>query len=426
MTQVQAPIDLSTATRVGPRTYRKQVLSKRSIDYPMPDGSKQRVDFTDEYLRDLAAAYTEGAYDVVPFQLATGKNEHNEDPRNYGGRVVGAEVTDDGLDLILELSEEADELVQRTGGKLGVSARIKPVQHVDGRTFKRAIRHVLGTLDPRMTGLRDWQPVVDLSHDDDGPVLDLSGLNYTPQEGSTMPETLDLSSMTREQREGLETWAAANDVDLSEPAPEPDPVEPPSPDTGPETGGGVVTPEEAEQPDDEYDDEPTMVREPLDSEDDEQDDDEGSETGDITDAELDALLDAELASADVALSSDDDDALDLAETLTEPAPGGADRNEVADMRFRLASQEYARRGVPPHLIDLAEPILALSDAEAAGLDLSSPTGEAIDVPGIVRGMLDAVAGTIDMSNETGYGHETEPGDQQDAITQDWLEYLNNN
>lgn len=400
MATLQAPIDLSSATRVGPRTYRKQVLAKRGIDYPMPDGTTRRVEFDDEYLRDLAAAYTDGAYDLVPFQLATPANEHNEDPRNYGGRVIGAEVTDDGLDLILELSEEADELVQRTGGKLGVSARIKPVRHVDGRVFKRAIRHVLGTLDPRMQNLRPWEPVVDLATDaDDGPVIDLTRYTYT-QEGATMPRIIDLSQLDPETLEKLETVAALEGIDLS---------------------AAEVADDE---PDTSADDEPEG--------DDDSDEDAGEGESDepegITDDDLEALIDAELAGMSLSTEDDeateDDDQLDLADT-EDVVPDVHVR--LADATFKLAAQEYARKGVPPHLIELAAPVLTLTDEQADSLDLSSPvTGEPINVQGIVRDMLEAVAGTIDLSTEAGYGHETQGEQQVTDRAAAWIDYLENN
>jgi len=424
MTTLQAPIDLSSATRVGPRVYRKQVLAKRTIDYPLPDGTVQTVTFDDEYLRDLATAYNDGAYDLVPFQLATGRNEHNEDPRNYGGRVLGAEVTDDGLDLILELSEEAADLVEKTGGRLGVSARIKPVRHVDGRTFKRAIRHVLGTLDPRMQNLRPWQPVVDLAADDDGPVLDLSGYTYQ-QEGSTMPRIIDLSALADEDAEALASFAAASGIDLS--AAEVDD----EPDLEPDEPAGDDEP--AEETGDDAADEDDQA-----DEDDEQDDaGEG-----ITDDELEALIDAELEASGVSLSTPADfaDPLDLSDPLdADPldlaaglvAVTGDERqtrqpDEAAALRAQLAQQEWSRKGVPPHLIDLATPILALSDDDADAIDLATPDGNAIDVRGVVRDMLDAVAGTIDLSSEAGYGHETEPEQQVSNLASAWTEYLENN
>ncbi len=407
MTVLQAPIDLSAATRVGGRIYRKQVLRKGPIDYPMPDGSKRRVVFDDEYLTDLASAYTAGAYDLVPFQLAGPRNDHNEDPRQYGGKVIGAEVTDDGLDLILELAEDTAELVERTDRKLGVSARIKEsLEHVDGRTFKRAIRHVLGTLDPRVQGLRGWEPI-DLSAEADPEVVDMSDYRYD-QEGGTMPRIIDLSQLSEEDAEALESFAALNGIELSEPEPEGD------------------DPDELEDEpadDDQEGDEP-------------EDDDEGDETdeerasgddeGPITDDELEALIDRELE--DVSLSAEvDDDTLDMAAATTDGDERAADRAELARLRYESQGAEWARKGVPPFIISLAEPVLSLSDDQAEHLDLASPaTGEPIDVRGIVTDMLDAVAGTIDLSGEAGYGHETEPDEQVTDLASRWTEYLENN
>lgn len=423
MTALQAPVDLSTATRVGGRVYRKQVLAKRTIDYPLPDGSKRTVSFDDEYLTDLAQAFQQGAYDLVPFQLATPGNQHNEDPRNYGGRVIGAEVTPDGLDMILELSEDAAALVEKTGGRLGVSARIKEaLEHVDGRTFKRAVRHVLGTLDPRMQNLKPWQPI-DLAADPDPDLIDLSGL-YTHRE-TDMPRIIDLSALSDDQQDALASFAALNGIDLADADAEPAEDEPYQDD---ET-------DEGEGDEDESTDEP-----------DEGDAEEASDEPEgITDDELEALIDAELAGVELSTPEDDEladeleggrfadvtdlsdpadaDPLDLALATGDTPPA---RDENAALRFQLAAAELARKGVPPHLIDLAEPVLTLSDEQADTLDLATPDGGHVDVRGIVRDMLEAVAGSIDLSSETGYGHETEPDEKVQTLASAWTEYLENN
>lgn len=435
MTVLQAPLDLSSATRVGPRTYRKQVLAKRSIDYPMPDGSTQHVDFDDAYLRDLAAAYNEGAFETVPFQLA---DRHTDDPKHYGGRVVGAEVTEDGLDLILELSADSAELVEKTDRRLGVSARIVPQRTADGRTYVRAIRHVLGTFGPRITGLRGWEPVMDLAADEAGPIIDLTGHPYT-QEGSTMPRMLDLSTLPADQLEALESFAALTGIDLAAA----------DPDVEVETVTTVTTPDddqEGDEPDgDDGEQEDEDGDEPDESDDDEEDEEDGDEAEGITDDDLEALIDAELAGAtvtggdesdDLALSADDldgDDALDLAAGLVGVVSDERQvtretfTDESAGLRFEVAAARLARKGVPPHLIDLAAPVLALSDDDADALDLASPVGgAAVDVRAIVRDMLEASAGTIDLSSESGYGHETEPDEQVQQLASAWTEYLANN
>lgn len=424
MTTILAPLDLSSATQTGPRTYRKQLLRKGTIHYPRQGGKTQRVDFTDQYLMDLAAAFRAGAYDNVPFVLAGADNAHTLDPTRFRGWLKAVEVTPEGLDGLLELSADAAELVDRTGGKLGVSLRIKPTQHVDGRTYPQAINHVLGTLDPRLQGptlgLRAWEPL-DLSAEDDGDVLDLMGAPY--QEGSTMPKMLDLSALTDDQLDSLHTWAAVHQLDLSDQDDAPDDAE-------------VVTPSALE--DEPADNEPSLL-EDADDEDKPEDDDPDDDGEGITDAELDALIDAELADmgADVGLSTPDDadddpdwGGLDLSgvDHGTDGDERVADRRENARMRGELAVRDYAAAGVPAYLLDLARPILNLSDDDNDALDLSNPaTDEQVDVRGIVRDMLDAVKGTIDLSGEQGHGHdeaEDQPGgtDLADA----WAEFLENN
>lgn len=436
MTTILAPIDLSAPKQVGPRVFRKQILRKAVIGYPDGKGGRRKIAFDDEFIADLANAYNAGAYDNVPFILADASNAHTMAPERFRGWVKGVEVTPDGLDAIIELSADAAELIERTGGKLGVSPRIKPVEHVDGRRFPKAINHVLGTLDPRQQGeelrLRDWEPI-DLSHPTDD-VLDLSGARY--QEGSTMPKMIDLSALSDEQRAGLETWAAAQDIDLSELEAEQEPDGGDKGDEGTqplEPGpGGAEAPGEGDDQPGNPDEDGTGDGEGDDGE------GEGATSLDaITDEELDALIDAELEAlgeAGVSLSAEDDGTdplgeVDLAAGLVGVTgdEAKADRTEAARLRFQIAARDYRDAGVPPHLIDLAEPILSLSDDEAEQIDLSSPaTGEPIDVRGIVRDMLDAVKGTIDLSREDGYGHESGQDAQGTDLADRWTAYLENN
>lgn len=60
----------------------------------------------------------------------------------------------------------------------------------DGRHYPAAVQHVLGTLDPRIPALGDWQPVDFSNGYDDGPehLIDLSNLTFAgedaPQKGT--------------------------------------------------------------------------------------------------------------------------------------------------------------------------------------------------------------------------------------------------
>lgn len=413
MTTLLTPVDLSAAVQAGPRVFRKQVLAKRTIDYPLPDGTTRTVAFDDAYLTDLAESYKAGAYDMVPFQLAGPDNRHNEDPRNYGGRVLGAEVTEDGLDVIVELSEDAAALVEKTGGRLGVSARIKEqLQHVDGRTFKRAIRHVLGTLDPRMTGLRPWEPI-DLSRDDGDDVVDLSTFTY---KGETVARIT--SSLTAAELEQLESFAANAGIDLSvEYDDEPDLGS----DEGdePEHFAGDDAQDELDdhEGDEDTDDESTGVDDTVDN------------VEPLTDEELDALLDAEIASLSLSNDDDTDDTLDLASGMVADADDETQvhRRSAATARYELARERYGKAGVPPYLLDLARPILEVDEHDTTSLDLASPaTGDPIDVRGIVVGLLDAFRGTVDLSTEAGHAHHDADGEHTETVADAWSNYLENN
>lgn len=400
---VQAPLDFSAPTKVGRRTFRKQIIRKGTIDYPMPDGTKRRVTFDDAYLDALNLAHQQGAYDDVAFILADKDNAHTMAPERFRGWVKGMERTADGIDAILELSDDAADLVERTDYRLGVSPRIKAVTHVDGRTFPVAVNHVLGTLDPRMQGptlgLSPWEPV-DLSADDDD-VLDLSGATY--REDRTMPRLIDLDQLAPEDRDALASYAAMQGIDLSD---------------------ADVDPETPETPADDPADDPEAHPLPGEGDglgDDDTDDDEPSDP--ITDDELDALIDGELEAMGLleplSLSTPDDgDDLDLA------APEAPAVDETAALRFKLASRDYVAAGVPPSVVDLAAPVLQLADD--ATLDLSTPDGAPIDVVAVVRGMLDAMKGTLDLSQEAGHGLETEPDPDTDPVHAGWVDHTSQN
>lgn len=413
-TTIIGPVDLSAATKTGPRVFRKQILRKGTIHYPVKGGGKRRIDFDDKYIADLAASFKAGAYDNVPFILADEHNRHTMAPERWRGWVKGVEVTPDGLDAVIELAPDAAELVEATGGKLGVSPRIRPVEHVDGRRFDLAINHVLGTLDQRQQGpalrLRDWQ-AVDLSTDPTETVLDLSSATY--EEGITMPHIIDLSQLDDDQAEALMSFAAANDIDLAD--------------------AEVNVPAVDEDDDEGAEGEPTDEGEDE-GEDGAEDESRADPAQTISDEELDAMIEAELAAQGVDVSLSDEDGHDETVDLARGQAGDAqDRavaalSEAARLRFEVAARDYRDAGVPPHLLDLAAPILSLSEDEADQLDLSSPaTGEPVDVRGIVTAMLDAVKGTIDLARENGYSHESEDDAKtQDETTSRWIDFLENN
>jgi hypothetical protein len=149
-----APLDRQDAIELSTTLWRKQLLPRGSIEY-----KGRKINFDNQYLTDLAAAFRGQAFDQVAFLLAKDDNSHTMDPERFRGEVKGVEVTDSGLDVLLDLTPDAADLV-RSNPKLGVSARIiEGLERADGAKFPRAIQHVLGTLDPRVTGMASWQEV---------------------------------------------------------------------------------------------------------------------------------------------------------------------------------------------------------------------------------------------------------------------------
>jgi hypothetical protein len=183
---LQMPFDESEATQVGRRTYRKQILPVGSLEY-----EGRTLNFTREYLEDLANNFNSGAFDQVPFQLADPENRHTNDPERFRGEVKALELADDGLYGIVELTDDGAEVVEKNP-KLGVSARI--IEGIkDGAG--NAIQHVLGTLDPRVTGMGQWE-AVNLSASDVG-VVDLTAASYSqpvPATSTTQPRTDDAAA----------------------------------------------------------------------------------------------------------------------------------------------------------------------------------------------------------------------------------------
>ena len=164
-----------------PDTWRKQILPVGEVAY-----KGRMLKFTPEYLRGLAAAYADGAYPQVPFQLADAANSHTNDPERYRGEVVGVDVEPDGLYMTVKTTPKGSKTLAENP-RLGVSARIvEGYDRSDGKFYPQAVQHVLGTLDPRIPNLGAWE-AVEMSGGPDF-VLDLSNLDFAEEEGGIMPD----------------------------------------------------------------------------------------------------------------------------------------------------------------------------------------------------------------------------------------------
>lgn len=377
---ILTPLDFSEPVKAGKRRFWKQILPVTSIDY---NGTK--VDFDDNFHKDLKLSFSQGAYDQVPLVFADGENRHNMDPRNFGGELLDVQYRGTGKKGgtwgLIEAAPETAKVLDRNP-RLGVSARImQNIRKADGRTFKRAMNHVLLTMNPRVSGMEPWQ-AVDLSEAADIEVVDLTAAEYT-EEGSTHMGTkatkrrasdkIDLSTLSDEDFQSL--------LDLA--------VE-----------EGIV-----EDPDGEVDEEDEEVEEETEGkkprrrksktkitveEDEEHDDGEGDD-------------------------EEEDGKTDLSEKVIkrgEVSQFQQMRYDLAEERWGNTRDAYEAAGVPPFLLDLAEPVLSLPDAMT--IDLSDD--ETLDASDTIRKMLDGVKGIIDLSGEMGHQTEIDLAEADDHTT----------
>src|SRR5690606_17061775 len=187
---VRTPVSTGNAKQVGKRLWRKQVLPVGEFKV----GARE-LKVTPDYVRQVADAFTEGAYDTVPTMLADKNNDHTMAVLDEGGQVLALEAEDDGLYATVQLSEPAAERVERNP-KLGVSVRIREnYERADGRFYPAAMQHLLLTWDPKIPGMKPWAPL-DLSNSaGEALVIDLSAATYdsTPTPGEGEPIMADLT-----------------------------------------------------------------------------------------------------------------------------------------------------------------------------------------------------------------------------------------
>jgi hypothetical protein len=339
----------------GRLAFWKQVLPKKEIHYTAKNGTRQVLDFNDRYLTDLA---NNKIVDKVGFLLADKDNAHTMDPERWRGEVAEWQIRDDqpnpdhnGLyaRIVFPNADAARAVMQNPD--LGVSARIREdVARSDGSTVPRGIVHVLGTLDPQVSGMSGWT-TADLSTETDN-LLDLTAETY--ENGSTM--------------------ADETKVELTKPVSE-------------------YTDAEIDEMDDEMLD---VFLEAL---------------GVDFDGILDAVAEETVApeperEPEMALSNEMKAEIDLARSEARAA-----RVELAEARWKQTREAYLNAGVPVKDVDLCEPIFNRPNDFV--VDLSNEDGSEINVGEIVSKLLDSLKGTIDLSAETGHAGTFNSGDGED-------------
>lgn len=345
--------------------FRKQILPIIKIDY---DGTK--LTFDKSYLRDLVASFKDGAYDQVPFTLATDDNRHSADPERIRGEVTSISLAqadeEPGLYATIAFPSQQAARAVLMNPRLGVSCRIvEGVEKADGRHYSKALAHVCGTPDPRVTGMSAWKKV-DLAGSDSANQIDLSTTSYTeakvPKQkketagaggtGTATADEVDFSQWSDEELRALASELGVTDEQIA----------------------SFIE---------------GIERDPGDGDDDDDSDDDGDPNG--------AGAKRELVGAGADLS-----------TVYQVAQAAGQRAEEA--LSQLAAGNWARekqqligQGVPPAAIDLCEKYLAAPGGFVVDLSNSDGSTAEADVAKDIRGLLGMLSGYVDLSNELGHG-----------------------
>jgi hypothetical protein len=385
--EIRLPFSRSPARQVSPQTWRKRVLPIGKIHY-----QGRVLDFDEEYLKGLAESFRKGAYDQVPFQLATDENKHTNNPERTRGWVTGVSVEKDGLWVTAQTTPEGNKILM-SNPKLGVSARIvEDYARADGQYFPVAIQHVLGTLDPRIPGLGSWE-AVEMSNAPDM-IIDLSAATFAGEEGGSIMPDLDpeqqgklarLLELDPDRLSALMDGLA--DIETA---------------SGGEGDGNVAY--------DDYDDEDVLV----------------AAINEMTDEEFDQVAaefdiepeqeyqQQELVGAGADFSNDygmgsvELANYQLAETQRQMA---VLQNEHDKQAFENEKRRLVNLGVPPFITELARPVL-----QGTGHVLEMSNGQTTDVGLVMRKVLTEfgkAASMLDMSAEMGSSMD-EPDTSQRA------------
>ncbi len=351
---LHTPFRAEDGQRVGPNLYRKQVLPVGTIDY-----RGQQLDFTKERNDEIARNFAEGAFDQVPFTLVNESNEHTDDPERFRGEVKALDSEADGLYATVELTDDGAKIVS-DNPKLGLSARIRPDFEKAGKKLGTVIQHVAGTLDPRGKGMKPWE-AVELS--------------------DNSPEVVDLT-----------------DGEYSETV------------KGEENKGDGLTDEER-----------TKLRELLERV---KSNGEGGEEANLSDDDAQRILDGLLSDSKtepqtVELSEEQRKVIDLAEQKAKDAERrvGEVEQRLATERWERQRDELVKAGVPPAVVNLAEPVLKRN---AAVIDLSD--NEKLDAQEVVRKVLDEFKGTIDFAEVGGSSPTSDESQEAREKAEAWAKH----
>lgn len=166
MTIIQTPVDnteieyLELSEEDG--TFWKQIIP---MNYKLNYEGKDYL-FDKSALESVKQAFNDKAVvDQTAFQLANDKNQHDSeediaagrhyDPKRYAGEIEKLIINSRGLFGKVRATKDGAKLLQ-DNPKLGVSASLIPNYEKDGKKYPLAMRHLLGTLDPKIKGMSGW------------------------------------------------------------------------------------------------------------------------------------------------------------------------------------------------------------------------------------------------------------------------------
>lgn len=331
-------VELADANGVKKKYWRKEILPSGTRKY-----EGKELDFS-KINPSIVKAFDEGAVDAVPFVLALADNKHpqtGQEIENLEGDLHKLEMAKEGnLFGYFDLSDEVISKIRKSSGKLGVSSRIDiDYERKDtGQKYPYALKHVCATTAAHIKGMKPWESV-ELSEED--------------QEG----ETFDFSTEVIEEKS-----------------------------TKKETGDELVPVE-------------------------------------IPKAQLDSLLAfmAEVKAGEDAANkllseegNKDNKSIQLSEEVTKRiefaetqaanalALAEAGQKEAAEARWETLKRDLALGGVPPVMLNFAEPVMKLHKRPTIELTEDDGTKNVVDAAEVLSQVLDAARGTIALSREDGH------------------------
>lgn len=148
-----AVVELSAGTNI----FEKEVLPYGKFGY-----RGDSFEITPEWVDKAIQSFEDRAFDQTVVALADEDNSHKVDkrPDRFGGEVIKFKKTPKGLSAVVQLTNKVADLV-RDNKKLGVSVRFREgyTREADGKSWPVVIDQVLGTLDPRITGMEPWKEI---------------------------------------------------------------------------------------------------------------------------------------------------------------------------------------------------------------------------------------------------------------------------